>query len=403
MHSKPKLRPLDYQPVIYQDEQMWLIRDPLELTDYQLILPPALAQMLIFLDGSRDLQQIQAAFMAHFGAGIQLEVITETLATLDEAYLLVNERSKKLIEGQLQEYRSLSYRPPSLAGMGYPGDPTELNTALAEFDQGDKLDDWSPWLGRGVVSPHIDYHRGGPVYAQVWRRAKAAVQEAELVLIFGTDHNGSLGGITLTQTPYATPFGILPTDLDLVSDLFDVIGPDVFDEELHHRNEHSVELSAVWYHHIRGSDPCPMVPILCGSFQHFITNGHHPLTDPKLNTFVETLQAKTAGKKVLAVASVDLAHVGPNFGDDFFMDALRRDELTNNDSSLMEAIAHGDAERFYSEVAAVEDRNRICGFSSIYLMLRYLGPTKGLSIAYEHCPADRQDTSLVSICGMLLE
>ena len=106
---------------------------------------------------------------------------------------------------------------------------------------------------------------------------------------------------------------------------------------------------------------------------------------------------------MLAVASVDLAHVGPNFGDDFFMDALRRDELTRKDSSLMEAIAHGDAERFYNEVAAVEDRNRICGFSSIYLMLRYLGPTNGLSIAYEHCPADRQDTSLVSICGMLLE
>lgn len=403
MYLKPKIRPLDYQPVIYQDEQMWLIRDPLELTDYQLILPPALAQLLIFMDGSRDLQEIQVAFTVQFGASIQLEVIEETLATLDEAYLLINERSKELIDGQLQEYRNLSYRPPSLAGTGYPKDPADLNTALVGFEQGDMLEDWTPWLGRGIVSPHIDYHRGGRVYAQVWQRAKSAVREAELVLIFGTDHNGSPGSVTLTQTPYATPYGVLPTDLDLIGDMADVLGPDAFDEELHHRNEHSVELSAVWFHHVRGEDPCAVVPILCGSFQHFIMNGHHPSADPKLNAFIETLQAKTAGKNVLAVASVDLAHVGPNFGDDFFMDALRRDELTKNDKSLMEAIAHGDAERFYNEIAAVEDRNRICGFSSIYLMLRYLGPTKGRSIAYEHCPADRQDTSLVSICGMLLE
>jgi AmmeMemoRadiSam system protein B len=389
--------------VIYQDEQMWLIRDPLELTDYQLILPPALAQMLIFVDGSRTLPEIQAAFAVQFGASLPFEVLEETLATLDDAYLLANERSKGLIEGQLQEYRSLPFRPSTLASMGYPEDPVELRAALAEFEQGDKLADWKPWSGRGIISPHIDYHRGGPVYAQVWRRAQAAVQEADLVLIFGTDHNGSPGSITLTQTPYVTPYGILPTDLDLVNDLVDEIGPDLFDEELHHRKEHSVELSAVWYHHIRGEEPCPVVPILCGSFHHFIMNGHQPQADPKLNAFVETLLEKTAGKKVLTVASVDLAHVGPAFGDDFFMNALRREELTRDDKSLMEAIAQGDAERFFSEVASVEDRHRICGFSSIYLMLRYLGPTKGLSIAYEHCPADRQDTSLVSICGMLLE
>ena len=121
------------------------------------------------------------------------------------------------------------------------------------------------------------------------------------------------------------------------------------------------------------------------------------------NSFIETLRAETAGKKVLAVASVDLAHVGPNFGDDFFMDTARRETLAKSDANLMEAIAHGDANRFFEEVAAVEDQNRICGFSSIYLMLRYLGAVKGQSIAYDHCPADQKDTSLVSICGMLLD
>jgi hypothetical protein len=106
---------------------------------------------------------------------------------------------------------------------------------------------------------------------------------------------------------------------------------------------------------------------------------------------------------VLAVTSVDLAHVGPNFGDDFVMDGDRRAALADSDRSLMDAIRQGDAARFYEEIAAVEDRNRICGFSSIYLMLRYLGETDGVKVAYEHCAADTAEASLVSICGILLD
>jgi AmmeMemoRadiSam system protein B len=144
------------------------------------------------------------------------------------------------------------------------------------------------------------------------------------------------------------------------------------------------------------------VPILCGSFHQFIHNGGHPDEDPHISNFIETLRVQTAGKRVLAVASVDLAHVGPNFGDDFIMDAERRAGLIRSDASLMDAIKKGDVSRFYNEIAQVGDRNRICGFSSIYLMMRYLGETHGRQVAYQHCPADMEDTSLVSICAMLL-
>jgi hypothetical protein len=146
-----------------------------------------------------------------------------------------------------------------------------------------------------------------------------------------------------------------------------------------------------------------MVPILCGSFYEFITNGGNPAEDEKISRFIDTLREATADKKVLAVASVDLAHVGPNFGDDFVIDEARQTALRESDRDLMAAIGLGDAERFYYEVAAVDDQNRICGFSSIYLMLRYLGQTMGTQIAYEHCPADAQDQSFVSICGILLK
>jgi AmmeMemoRadiSam system protein B len=360
-------------------------------------------QILAFCTGKRSVLEVHEEVCRYFSLPIDISVIENTLEQLDTACLLDNENSRQAVQNQLSNYRSQAFRPPALAGRSYPADPAELARSFRDYSSGDDLNGWRPWRGRGIISPHIDYQRGGPVYARVWQRGAAAVQEADLVLIFGTDHNGGLGRVTLTKQPYATPYGVIPTEPELVQRLAEAIGPTAFDEELHHRKEHSVELSAVWLHHMRQENPCPMIPILCGSFHHFVMNGGHPAEDPLLTRFVEALRAETDGRRVLAVASVDLAHVGPNFGDGFVMDIERRATLADSDRSLMEAVNQGDAERFYQEIAGVEDRNRICGFSSIYLMLRYLGPTSGLKVAYEHCPADAEDHSLVSICGLLLQ
>lgn len=407
MTDKPLLRSLDFQPVIYQGQQMWYLRDPLQLTQYQIIMPQALAQLLIFCDGAHTVPEIHQAFCHHLGLELPFETIAEVLAQLDAACLLVNQRSDQALQALRDEYHAQPYRFPALAGLTYPERPAQLSALLNGYSNGDTLNGWQPWRGRGIISPHIDYQRGGPVYARVWQRAKAAVLEADLVLIFGTDHNGSFGTFTLTRQPYATPYGALPTYPELIDALATAIGPEAaFAEELNHRQEHSVELSAVWLHHIyrqAGVSPKPMVPVLCGSFHHFVSNGSHPAADNHLTAAIETLQRQTAGKKVLAVASVDLAHVGPNFGDDFAMDEPRRTALKESDQGLIQAILQGDSAGFYDQIAAVQDRNRICGFSSIYLMLRYLGSTSGIEIAYDHCPADPHDTSLVSICGLLLE
>ncbi len=407
MSDKPILRPLDFQPVSHMGQQMWLLRDPLQLSPQQLIVPQGLAQMLMFLDGCRTRQQIHDAFCHLVGEPLEFEIVNNALDQLDDALLLDNQHSQAAQQALLNAYRAQPNRPPALADLSYPGDPAELAQLFQTYGDGDDLNGWPPWHGRALISPHIDYQRGGPVYAKVWRRAETAVLEADLVLIFGTDHNGGYGTVTLTRQPYATPYGVLPTDLALIDELAAAIGPEnAYGEELHHRTEHSVELSAVWLHHIyhqAGVAPKPMVPILCGSFHHFVTNGRHPDEDDLLNTAVSTLRRATAGKKVLAVASVDLAHVGPNFGDEFLMNNPRRKKLRQEDDQLIQAVLQGDAADFYDQIAAIQDRNRICGFSSIHTMLRFLGPVNGRQIAYDHCPADPQDTSLVSICGLLLE
>jgi MEMO1 family protein len=406
MEIYPKLRALDFQPVLYQGQQMWFLRDPLRLSANQIFVPEHMTPLFAFMDGNHTSKEIHNAFCLFTGAKVPYEVIDDALNRLDMAYLLENDHSRKVLEEQLNSYRSEPYRAPALAGHSYPDQPDELAKFLENFTPRNVSETDLPWAGRGMISPHIDYQRGGPVYAQVWSRAGAAIQAADLIIIFGTDHNGGPGEITLTRQPYATPFGVLPTDEKLIDKLAQAVGEKpAFNEELHHRDEHSIELSAVWLHYIlqrNGSAAKPMIPVLVGSFQHFLTNGEHPINDQRLNSFIDVLQKETNGRRVLAVASVDLSHVGPNFGDSFTIDEPQKTDIKESDQSLISAALNGDAGSWFNQIASIHDRNRICGFAPTYLLLRYLGATNGFQIAYDQCPADSENFSIVSICGLLI-
>jgi hypothetical protein len=69
---------------------------------------------------------------------------------------------------------------------------------------------------------------------------------------------------------------------------------------------------------------------------------------------------------------------------------------------LIERICRGDAAGFWAANQAVDDQYNVCGMSPIYLMLRLLGPGLGECMGYALCPADEADTSVVSICGIVL-
>ena len=176
---------------------------------------------------------------------------------------------------------------------------------------------------RGIFSPHIDYARGGPVYARTWQAGMEAANDAELVILIGTDHYGS-DLFTLTRQSYATPFGLLPTALDVVDDLAQAVGVEAaYAGELRHLREHSLELVAVWLQHARRGRPVALVPVLVGGLHGFFGNGSSPAADSRIRAFVETVQRHASSQKTLIVASGDLAHVGPAFGGNWPWSSFR--------------------------------------------------------------------------------
>jgi AmmeMemoRadiSam system protein B len=254
-----------------------------------------------------------------------------------------------------------------------------------------------------MLSPHIDYGRGGATYGAVWARAAAAARAAERVVIIGTDHGGPQGSITLTRQSYATPLGILPTDLETVEALAAAIGEaDAFEGELRHRDEHSIELVALWLQHMRGDRPVPTIPILVGGFDHYPRSPEAPEEDPTIRALLATLAELSAKHRTLFVASGDLAHVGPAFGGEP-LDAAARARLAGIDGELTTHISHADPVAFLRAIQRFENGNNVCGVSPTWLTMRAVEARQATVCAYRQCPADDQETSWVTIAGALFD
>ncbi len=377
------------------------LEDPLRLSDQNMGLPVVLAPMLGLMDGTRDAGTLAEEFGSITGIPVAAEDVRAIIEALDERRLLENQQSLDARETALSRYRSAPFRAPALAGSVYPEDPEELRNTIDEFcDNADlpELETTEPVMG--VISPHIDFHRGWRTYAKTWRQVRKAAAEASLIILLGTDHSGTPNRLTLTRQSYATPWGVLPTDTRLVDRLAEAVGLEsAFDEELHHVHEHSIELAAVWLHYVLDGKPKPVAPILCGHHGDGPEGedwGAAGLRDP-LRILAET----AAEPGVLVVAAGDVSHVGPAFGDRHGFTDEDKALVRSSDARWLETACLGDSGALWEHILSEGDGTRICGAAPIHHMLAALPGARGRLIDYDQCPADQEFGSLVSIAGAL--
>jgi AmmeMemoRadiSam system protein B len=401
---RPRVRALEPHWVDHEGEKLLVLHDRVGLFEEPVAVPPVVGFILSLCDGARDEDEIRGRLAKEIGEQVEPAQLTSILDELEKGLIFEGPACEAAQRRVVEEYRRAPSRPCALAGGVYPLETGQLRRTLAEYGKDDQ-EPASSYDGdiRAVISPHIDYQRGGRTYHRVWSRAAAAVRDADVLVVFGTDHAGGPGSVTLTRQSYHTPFGPLETDTPIVDAVAEAIGEEpAFAEELHHRREHSIELAAVWAASLLGDRRPTMVPILCGSFHPYTSGLADPAVDKRFAATVEALRAATAGKRVVAVAAADLAHVGPAFGDRAPLDAAAKEKLRADDEKLVHAAAWGRADEFFGLLRAEGDARRICGLPPIYLTLRLLEDGRGEAVRYEQCSADAKGGSVVSVAGMLL-
>jgi MEMO1 family protein len=412
--TRPRLRPLEAFPIEKNGQKLLGLRDPSGLTDSVATLPPAAVAVVQLCDGDTTPEEICAEFGRRYGSPLPRETLDRLLQQLDDAYLLDSERFRSYSASLFGAFARSPTRPAHLAGKSYPADAARLTAELdgyfaAPHGPGRVLDPRP--LPRAIVAPHIDFARGGAAYAWAYQPLARATERPELVIVFGTDHNGAEQPFTLTRKHYETPLGTCHTDVELVNRLvarFDEqlgagAAQALFKDEHHHRGEHSIEFQMVWLRHVwkEEMESIPVLPILCGSLHDFIERGRPPRSDRSVDIFFSTLNELVAGKRVVYIAGADLAHVGPRFGDPEPLDAVDRTSLERRDQETLLACAAGDSAAWFAELHKEKDRRRVCGLPPIFAMLESAQPGAGELAVYAQCPADEAGGSLVSIASLV--
>ena len=404
--ERPKLRLVEPVWIDHLGQRFLHLRDPLQMAGSLVMVPEAVAPLLMFLDGSRTVAEIRSALALRVGLSLADLELRSLIGQLDKALMIENGEYQDARRRALGEFRRAEHRPVSHAGAVYPDSADDLEAAIeawfAEYPLEEEARPRPTGELVGMLCPHIDYNRGQATYARLWQQARYDLSEIETAIVFGTDHYGGIGRLTLTRQSYATPYGTLPTDIRVVGSLADVLGDLSFKEELHHASEHSIELASVWLHHFFRDSDLTLVPILCGSFHDVISGAANPDDDTRLLASLDVLAEVMRQRRTLLIAAGDLAHVGPAFGDTRPLDALGKANVKREDSASVAAICAGDADQFLGISRAESDRRRLCGLPPIYMMLRLLDGATGVSTGYEQCPADEWNGSVVSIAGALL-
>ena len=389
---------LEAFPVERDGERLLALRDPAGLSDHIAILPREVLDLVSLFDGERSIAEIRDVLLARHGAAPTAEQIAEVASRLDEAGLLDSERFARRRRAVEDRWRQSPVRAPAHAGGAYAGEARALAAQIDAFfahpegpgpaRRAGGGTAGSPSPLRGLIAPHIDFPRGGPTYAWAYREVVHR-SDADLFVILGTCHGGMEDPFAVTLKPFATPVGEVPVDRDLYEALAARAGQDLLASEVAHRHEHSVEFQAVMLRHLLGATrPFTILPVLASFLHEAIWHGTEAEADPRVPRFIDALRSAVAvsGRRVCLVAGVDLAHVGPRFGDAGPNTAASLRDVERDDLAMLRAVAAGDPGAFYGAVAADADRRRICGLSPIYTFLRALGGGGGRLLRYSQWP-----------------
>ncbi len=397
-YEYPCLRPIEAFPAEVGGRQVVCLRDPQQYSEAVIYVPGETASILGLFDGGHSLLDIQAAFARRFGSLLFREQLLEVIRSLDESLLLDSPRFAEHRRQVEAAFQAAATRPAALAGKSYPTESVALRETLDRFFQHtDGPGDCPPRaeaarLG-ALVLPHIDYGRGGPCYAWGYREA-AGLPEVDRWLILGTVHAPIRRPFALSRKDFETPLGTVAIDHEFLDRLVAGGAGVYLEDEFAHRGEHSIELQAVFLRHVTPAEhSVRIVPILCGSMHRQITDRRSPAAEPEIEQFLTLLRdtTRSAGGRTVVLASADLAHIGPRFGDPHRITAGQLREAADADRQLLTAVEAGDAEEVFRLVARDGDRRRICGLAPIYSALRLVPASSGRLLRYAQW-ADPQGT-----------
>lgn len=398
----PKLRyGLEAFPVEHDGQTMVLLRDRSGLCEEPLLISPIVAELLMRMDGTNSLRDLQAYFMRRTGQLLLLERLQEILTKLNDHLFLENDAFYQRAAEEAARFLRDPVRRMQYAGKSYSADAEELRHQLNEFFNAAGGPEGSPEVARGqrkmmaLVAPHIDLQAGGPCFAAAYKVLKESDYPPTTWVVLGTGHEPIENLFALSPKDFETPLGLVSHDEEFCQELIKRVPRDIRAGEYSHRREHTIEFQAVFLAFVQPRSK--IVPLLC-SFSLEDWDSNRDYIDETAQILREIVHSTNG--RVGLIASVDLAHIGPRYGDHFQPHQGTIAEHLEADSMLLQAVGQCAPQTFIAILKREDNERKVCGLAPLYLLARILeGRAAGELLRHSQATVDAQG-SFVTFASM---
>lgn len=388
--QRPALRRIRPIP-LKKDEQLLLgLQDPNMLVQQMMVVPAQAFQVIQLFNGERSLEEIGTALKMQ-----DLAPLRQLVSKLDEFGLLWGPTCDALEDkkkSELVAHGAFAAGATRLLG----DEPTEIRKKLEQWlDAAEDAEIDEPIAG--IVACHLDFERGHPVYASSYRTI-ARAKRPDRVVILGTNHFGVGDGVVVSDLGFDSPLGRVNADRKVIDRLRASSGERLFKDILDHLPEHSIQLHLPWIQHLYGD--VPVVAALVPDPTVGLINDDGARMD--VDEFVKVLGGVLAdlGGQTLFVASADMSHVGPAFGEPAAVNDQRRREVEAFDRELMREFIAGP-DKLVSKMRANRNPTRWCSVGCMTAAAKLARPSKVELIDYRQA-VDEKGEALVSSASMAL-
>ncbi len=387
---KPHVRPIQPFPIKKDGKQFVALRDPNMLSKQSMVVPVQAMGILQHFRGEHTLDDLAKQF------DTTAEQLAELASAMDGLGLLWGPTFEKM-EADRWEMLQAEGAFPATGSSMLGEDETACRTAIdSYFDQTEDPELEDPIVG--LVAPHLDYERGWPNYAAAYYGVRG-IEPPDRVVVLGSNHFGLGDGVVLSELGFDTPMGRCVPDQAVTRNLVERFGKPVIADQLDHLPEHSIDLQIPWIRYCFGDIPI-VAALMPDPLRDMIKDdGERVSLEPFVEALHEALDAE--GGRTFFVASSDLSHAGPQFGEPRPVDEQRRLDVERHDRDMMSKFLIGDAEEFLGAMRWNKNPTRWCSVGSMAAILMLAKPKAVELIDYRQA-YDEKGVALVSSAAIVL-
>jgi AmmeMemoRadiSam system protein B len=385
---RPALRRIHPVPLQRENQLFLGLQDPCMLSGQMMVVPPQAFQVIQYFNGERSVEEVGATLKMP-----DLAPLVELIKKLDEFGLVWGPTSEALEAKKKDEILAAGAFPAG-ATRALGDDPAAIRGQIEKWlDEAEDSGIDEPVSG--IVTCHLDYQRGAPVFAASYRTI-AKGPKPDRVVILGNNHFGMGDGVTVSEVGYESPLGRMPVDANIVARLRAATGDALFKDLLDHLPEHSIQLQIPWVQHLFGSIPIVAALVPDPNAGLIADDGARLGLDAFVSALRQALDAE--GGRTLFIASADLSHAGPAFGEPTPVTDARRREVEMHDRAMMKAYIESP-DKLVASMRELKNPTRWTSVGPMVAAARLAKPSSIELIDYRQS-SDDKGNALVSAASM---